>query len=84
MHRTQYTEPLVVDDLQAERMKKFDGTQQYARDKRRQLALAERFAERWAGEGRRTAAYCMHPGWTATEGVKTSIPGASCPLACWQ
>jgi len=30
----------VVEDLQGERMKKFDGTQQYARDKRRQVGRA--------------------------------------------
>ena len=36
----QYTEPLVVDDLQGEQMKKFDGTKQYARDKRRQVGCA--------------------------------------------
>lgn len=71
----QYTERLVVDDLQAEKMKKFDGTAQYARDKRRQVALAERFAERWAAAGQQAAAYAMHPGWTETDGVKTSIPG---------
>ncbi|PSC75392.1 dehydrogenase reductase SDR family member 12 [Micractinium conductrix] len=71
----QYTEPLVVVDLQAEKMKKFDGTLQYARDKRRQIAMAERFSEQWAAAGQRTRAYAMHPGWTETEGVKTSIPG---------
>lgn len=71
----QYTEPLVVDDLQAKKMKKYDGTQQYARDKRRQIAIAERLCERWAAAGQGPRAYAMHPGWTETEGVKTSIPG---------
>ncbi len=33
----QYTEKLEVDDLEAEKMRKFDGTVQYARDKRRQV-----------------------------------------------
>lgn len=40
-----------------------------------QVALAERFSERWAAAGLRSRAYSMHPGWTETEGVKTSIPG---------
>lgn len=126
----QYNEPLVTDDLQAERLKKFDGIKQYSRDKRRQVgapagharntaaaaaagvfaylhmhpvarrlggepspvwlpltccppnphrreqvALAERFSERWAAAGHGSRAYAMHPGWTETEGVKTSIPG---------
>ena len=69
----QYTAPLVVDDLEGKRMRKFDGTVQYARDKRRQLALGERLAARWAGAG--VGVYAMHPGWTETEGVKKSIPG---------
>ena len=42
---------------------------------RPQVALTERFSERWAAAGQRTRAYAMHPGWTETEGVKTSIPG---------
>ena len=33
----QYTEPLEVEDLEAKRWNKFDGTRQYARDKRRQV-----------------------------------------------
>jgi dehydrogenase/reductase SDR family member 12 len=50
---------------------------QYARDKRRQLAIVEQLAERWRRvEGRnRIGAYAMHPGWTETEGVKRSLPG---------
>ena len=40
-----------------------------------QVALTERFSERWTAAGQRTRAYAMHPGWTETEGVKTSIPG---------
>ncbi|KAI7842490.1 hypothetical protein COHA_003844 [Chlorella ohadii] len=71
----QYTEPLEVEDLEAKGWKKFDGTRQYARDKRRQIAIAERFNERWEAAGKRTRAYAMHPGWTETDGVKTSIPG---------
>lgn len=54
-------------------MRKYDGTIQYARDKRRQVALAERFDALWRGQG--VHAYAMHPGWTETEGVKRDIPG---------
>lgn len=35
-----------------------------------QVALAERFAERWAAAGQQAAAYAMHPGWTETDGVR--------------
>mmetsp|Transcript_11529 Transcript_11529/g.20459 ORF Transcript_11529/g.20459 Transcript_11529/m.20459 type:complete len:329 (+) Transcript_11529:38-1024(+) len=68
------TEPLRVDDLNNSRMgTKYNGMQAYSLDKRRQVALAERFAERWKDSG--VSAYSMHPGWTKTEGVKKSIPG---------
>lgn len=69
----QYTEPLVVDDLQAEGLKQYDGSVQYARDKRRQVAIGERLAQLWGPAG--VGVYSMHPGWTETDGVKTSIPG---------
>lgn len=45
-----YTERLEVDDLEMARGR-FDGTVQYARDKRRQMALAEQFAARLEGRG---------------------------------
>lgn len=35
----QYNEPLVVKDLQAEQLKKYDGIVQYSRDKRRQVRV---------------------------------------------
>ncbi|CAG9462547.1 unnamed protein product [Pedinophyceae sp. YPF-701] len=69
------TEPLEVEDLEGKRMSKFDGTKQYARNKRQQSALCERMAEVY---GRDEAApvrfYTMHPGWTGTEGVKNAMP----------
>lgn len=34
----QYTEPLEVEDLEAISWAKYDGTRQYARDKRRQVS----------------------------------------------
>lgn len=69
----QYTEPLVVDDLQCEKLRQYDGSVQYARDKRRQVALAERMSKLWGADG--VGVYTMHPGWTETDGVKSSIPG---------
>ena len=63
----------MTDDLECKTMRKYDGTIQYARDKRRQVALAERFDELWRDQGVHT--YAMHPGWTETEGVKRDIPG---------
>lgn len=68
-----YNDSLCMDDLQAANMKKFDGVLQYARDKRRMVAYTEAFAKRWQGSD--VGAYSMHPGWTITEGVKTSLPG---------
>jgi len=60
--------------LQNADLKPYDGSVAYARDKRRQVALAERFAARWQAAGAGVAAFSMHPGWADTEGVQTSIP----------
>jgi dehydrogenase/reductase SDR family protein 12 len=67
------TSHLEVDDLQGDKMKKNDGTEKYARDKRRQIAMAEYLAAEWKDQG--VVCCSMHPGWAETEGVKTSIPG---------
>ena len=40
-------EKLEVDDLQSEKAGKHDGSSMYAKDKRRMVALTERFSERW-------------------------------------
>ncbi len=40
-------EKLELDDMQAERVKKYNGTAQYAKDKRRMTAYCEEFARRW-------------------------------------
>jgi len=69
-----YTSHLEVEDLQGERLGK-DGSQYYAADKRRQIAFAEYFDERWKAQGENVLAVSMHPGWADTEGVRTSIPG---------
>lgn len=67
-----YTAPLVHDDLQMEQST-FDGMQQYARDKRRQIAMMERFAAILGRDG--IGCYTMHPGWVDTEGVAVAMPG---------
>ena len=67
-----YTSPLVTDDLQMADVEPFDGTLQYARDKRRQMAVIERFAQRLAPQS--VACVLMHPGWVDTEGVRASMP----------
>lgn len=68
-----YQEGLETEDLQHEKLKKFDGVVAYSRDKRRQVAIAERLSTMWKDAG--IFACSMHPGWTDTEGVQTSIPG---------
>lgn len=70
------TEGLEIDDLEGAKIagKKDFGSIQYARDKRRQLVMAEALAVEW-GASAGPLVLTMHPGWTETEGVKTSIPG---------
>ena len=68
------TEPLEVEDLEGlaiQSQAKFQETQ-YARDKRRQVAIAEGLAREWQGSN--VGIYSMHPGWAETEGVKSSMP----------
>lgn len=47
---------------------KFSGVMAYAAHKRAQLALSDR----WSAQG--VPAYTMHPGWVATDGVRTALP----------
>ena len=51
----------------------YNGTAAYARTKRMQVVLAERWAQLLAGEG--VSVHSMHPGWAATPGVSSSLPG---------
>jgi dehydrogenase/reductase SDR family member 12 len=67
-----YTEPLVVDKCH-EQQTSVSGLRKYAQDKRRQIALTERFAELWSTA--QIGCYCMHPGWVDTVGLRKSIPG---------
>jgi dehydrogenase/reductase SDR family protein 12 len=66
-----YTRRLDVDDLQS-RSGPFDGRVAYARSKRAEVVLAERWAEELAGTG--VVVHAMHPGWADTPGIKSSIP----------
>jgi dehydrogenase/reductase SDR family protein 12 len=62
---------------------RFDGTKQYARGKRHQVALCERWArleaenvgsERIASGKGYVGFYSMHPGWVETSGVQNALP----------
>ncbi|KAL9245064.1 hypothetical protein vseg_018759 [Gypsophila vaccaria] len=65
-----YTAPLTKDLQFSE--EKFDGTAQYARNKRVQVALTEKWAEMY--KDKQIGFYAMHPGWAETPGVTKSLP----------
>ncbi|KAJ4850237.1 hypothetical protein Tsubulata_008166 [Turnera subulata] len=65
-----YTAPLTTD-LQFSNGE-FDGVEQYARNKRVQVALTEKWAEVYKDRG--ISFYSMHPGWAETPGVSKSLP----------
>ena len=69
-----YIRRLDVDDLQS-RGGTFDGRVAYARSKRAEVVLAERWAEELAGTG--VVVHAMHPGWADTPGIKTLDPRPS-------
>lgn len=66
-----YTQDLrhSIDNLDMERGS-FDGTAQYAKNKRQQIALAEH----WSNSSSKIAV-SMHPGWADTTAVRQSLPG---------
>ncbi|XP_076899315.1 uncharacterized protein LOC143553157 [Bidens hawaiensis] len=68
-----YTAPLTTD-LQFNNGK-FNGVDQYARNKRTQVALTEKWAEKYGDKG--IGFYSMHPGWAETPGVAKSLPSFS-------
>ncbi|CAN0843204.1 Dehydrogenase/reductase SDR family member 12 [Linum grandiflorum] len=65
-----YTTPLTTD-LQYTNGN-FDGVVQYARNKRIQVALTEKWANMYKDRG--ISFYSMHPGWAETPGVAKSLP----------
>jgi dehydrogenase/reductase SDR family member 12 len=66
-----YTQKVRVDDLQSDRGE-FDGPKVYARTKRAEVILTELWAEQLAGTG--VVVHSMHPGWSDTPGVRSSLP----------
>jgi NAD(P)-dependent dehydrogenase (short-subunit alcohol dehydrogenase family) len=67
-----YTQGIDVDDLQNARGD-YSGTVAYARAKRGQVILTQRWARELAD--RNVVVHAMHPGWADTPGVRTSLPG---------
>lgn len=68
-----YTAPLTKDLQFSEG--DFDGVVQYARNKRVQVALTEKWADKYKDKG--IGFYAMHPGWVETPGVAKSLPDFS-------
>ncbi|XP_031251369.1 dehydrogenase/reductase SDR family member 12 isoform X2 [Pistacia vera] len=68
-----YSVPLTTD-LQFS-SGKFDGVEQYARNKRVQVALTEKWSEMYKEKA--IGFYSMHPGWAETPGVTKSLPSFS-------
>jgi dehydrogenase/reductase SDR family protein 12 len=67
-----YTQKIRVDDLQSEHGE-FDGAAVYARTKRAQVILTELWGQKLAGTG--VVVHAMHPGWSDTPGIQSSLPG---------
>ena len=59
---------LDVDDLQFQKMSKYDGTMAYAQNKRQQVEMTEI----WAAKHLEIHWSVMHPGWADTPAVRTS------------
>merc|ERR1712107_263896 len=61
---------LNLDDLQFEKMSKYDGTMVYAQNKRQQVEMTES----WASKYPSIHWSVMHPGWADTPAVRTAMP----------
>lgn len=68
-----YTSPLTTDLQFSDG--ELNGLEQYARNKRVQVALTEKWAEKYGNKG--ISFYAMHPGWAETPGVTNSMPSFS-------
>ena len=64
------TEKLVIGDIYMQE-EKFDGTTQYARNKRQQLCMIEELAKRYPNNGK---FFTMHPGWVDTQAIREAMP----------
>ena len=69
-----YAQSLAVDDPEF-REGEFSGVTAYARAKRMQVVLAERWAEELADSG--VGVHVMHPGWADTPGIRVEPARAS-------
>lgn len=65
-----YTEKLVTKDIYMVE-DKYDGTTQYARNKRQQICIAEEFAKNFPERG---LFLTMHPGWVDTPALREAMP----------
>lgn len=64
------TQKLITDDLFMQN-EKFDGTTQYARNKRQQICITEQFAKLHPNHGKFVT---MHPGWVDTPALREAMP----------
>jgi len=68
-----------VDDLDFEKMPKYDPTLFYALAKRAQILLTQRWPTKYNEENVRV--FAMHPGWAITEGVNEALEGGRLGLS---
>ena len=68
----QYLARLETTDLEGKNEGKYDGTFRYARVKRMQVALTEKWAKVLAPAN--IGVYSMHPGWADSPGFQSSMP----------
>jgi len=61
---------LNLDDLQFEKMTKYDGTMVYAQNKRQQVEMTEE----WSKKFPKIHFSVMHPGWADTPAVRSAMP----------
>ena len=66
-----YGQGISLSDIQT--TEEYTGTKAYARAKRAQLLLSEKWSTLLAPEG--IESYVMHPGWADTAGVADALPG---------
>lgn len=66
-----YFAKLNLDDLQFEK-RAFDGVQAYAESKRAEVILTQHWSHQLNNTG--VFVHAMHPGWSDTPGVQTSLP----------
>lgn len=66
-----YSQGISLSDLETKN--DYTGTKAYARAKRAQLVLNEKWATELSDEG--ISVYTMHPGWADTPGVSSALPG---------